>query len=64
MKKLIALFVIALFMCTISVPVQALPFFKRTKHKTVKKMRKRHIRKAQKGKTFYFRRKGVLVRRR
>jgi hypothetical protein len=41
-----------------------LPFAGKTKHKTVKKMTKRQVRKAQKGKTFYYRNKKGKIKKR
>lgn len=40
------------------------PFAGKTKHKTVKKMKKHHIKKAQKGKTYYYREHGKLKKQR
>jgi len=46
-----------------AVTVNQLPFYKPTKHKTVKRMKRRQVRKAQNGKNFYFRKNGVVRKR-
>jgi len=43
--------------------VNQLPFYKPTRHKMVKRMKQSQVRKAQKGKNFYFRKKGKMRKR-
>lgn len=63
MKKL--LFILILTLISMSVPAKkSSPFAGKTKHKTVKKMSKRQVKNAQKGKTFYHMKRGKIRKRR
>ena len=66
MKKIILLLVLGIFalVSTGSTSNKHLPFAGKTKHKTVKYMKKKHVKKAQKGKNYYFRKNGKIKKRR
>ena len=51
MKKII----IYLILVLLALPAASQPFAGRTKHHTVKRMTRSQVRKAQKGKTYYYR---------
>lgn len=60
------LIVVIIIIATICIALNASahePFAGKTKHKTVKKMSKRQVKKAKKGKTFYYRKHGKIVKR-
>lgn len=66
--RLIFIIIVAIALSTLFVSkceAQSLPFAGKTKNKTVKRMKKRQVRKSQKGKTYYYRTKsGKLKKRR
>ena len=61
MKKLFILFIVLLGFVFVG-QSKELPFAGSTKHKTIKKMKRHQIREIQKGKTFYIRKKGVVIK--
>ena len=61
---LIALFVSIFFATKAQAQDTDLPFAGKTKNKTVKRMKKREIRNAQKGKTFYYRTNSGKIKKR
>ena len=62
MKTLLLLFALVLFVPTMQ--AQERPFAGKTKNKTVKKMKKRQIKKAKKGKSYYYRTKNGKIKKR
>ena len=65
MKKLLLLLVLGTFtLISQAENKEYLPFAGKTKHKKVKKMKKRQVKNAQKGKTFYCRKNNKLIKRR
>ena len=63
MKKVIIILVAILF-TSIAHGKEYLPFAGSTKHKTVKTMSKKQVKNVKKGKTFYYRKHGKVVKRR
>jgi len=62
MKKLLLLTIV--LMLSYYAPVETKAEGKKTKHRTVKRMTKRQVRNAQKGKTFYYRNKRGKLKKR
>lgn len=65
MKKIILLLVVAFFALNFSScsTTNSLPFAGKTKHKPIKYMKKKEIKKAKQGKNMYHYRNGKLIRR-
>jgi len=59
----IVLLIMAVCFCLVFNANASSPFAGKTKHKTVKRMTKRQVKKAQKGKTFYYRKHRKIVKR-
>lgn len=66
MKKIIFLLIVGLFafISNSNAENTGSPFAGKTKHKKVKKMKRHQVKNAQKGKTFYYRSNGKLIKRR
>ena len=62
MKKL--LFIVAMALFCFSYSAEAKPYHSRKNHKTVKRMTKRQVKNASKGKTFYHMKRGKIRKRR